>query len=104
MKFLLCFASLCLVLGNEITPHTFTPNVGIVQPDAQLHTMVKLSTSALATECANYCAHRGSLFRYVHKNLERVELKILLLGTLNAVPFLSPIQPIAIWFQRPIKI
>ena len=66
MKLLLVlFALVCLVWGNEITPFTFTPNIGLVQPDVQLHTVVKLSTSALVTECANYCAHRGSLFRCV---------------------------------------
>ena len=55
-------ATFCLV-QSQFTQLSFTPNVGLTQPNSELHTVVKLSTSALQTECANYCAHRGALFR-----------------------------------------
>ena len=59
----LFLTSFALVSSNGITQLSFEPNIGLIQPNNELHTVVKLSTSALQTECANYCAHRGALFR-----------------------------------------
>ena len=61
--FLVSFGLFMVVSSNGISQLSFEPNIGLIQPNTELHTVVKLSTSALQTECANYCAHRGDLFR-----------------------------------------
>ena len=62
-KLIAAFLTTFCVVQSQVTQLSFTPNVGLTQPNSELHTVVKLSTSALQTECANYCAHRGALFR-----------------------------------------
>jgi hypothetical protein len=51
--------------GNTFTHYAFSPKIGVWQADENHHTVVDLATSAVDTECADYCTHRGSLFRYV---------------------------------------
>lgn len=56
-----------IIQGDLISTLSYAPNVGMKQPDEKLHVVVPLLTSSYDTECANYCTHRGSVFRYLHE-------------------------------------
>lgn len=65
MKYFLGLILLGCIRGDLILSSSYSPTVGMKQPDENLHIVIPLAIAASDTECANYCTQRGGIFRLV---------------------------------------